>query len=276
MKSFLESGRVIILVTLVAMLMVSCSPGNLFPSPTPPPTASPTLTPTSTSTPFPTPTETLAPTPTKELTLEQQHERDYGALVPRGETCVKYPELYMNGSEIFPTGVAFAELKVHATGNIKVEKIPMGRDKDKVEREVTMLQVVCRDNNSNIVKPMWLVLGGKDFGEKKDGKNIFFLGMPDGGIGRWPTTIDVILQNILVGVEIRVAVPVNLGSTQPNNLRDRFYSGEGTSNEVVNEALRQFDKNEKQLKLIVDGTGPTEGDFILIPLMITIGPFKSP
>lgn len=184
--------------------------------------------------------------------------------------CVRETELFSNFKAYMPTDIVVAELKVHATDNIKTVKIPMGRDK--VEREVTMLQVVCRDAGGDIAKPMWLVLGGSDFGENKDGTNIFWFSPTDGGSGQWVTTIDVILQNIPKGLEIRVRIPTKKSAS---NLVDRPFD-EGATNELANEALRQFDANQEQVKLILEGQSVSQDDFILIPLMIKLGPFNSP
>lgn len=265
MKGFFKLERVIVLVTL----LVACAPMNLFPSPTPTPTAS--QIPTQTSTPSPTPTETLTTTPTQTLTPEQQRERDYGALVPKDEPCVREPELHMNDPQYVSFDQVMAELSVYTTGNVKKEKTLLG--KNGVEAEITMVQVVCRDVNGNLTKPMWLVIGSDSFGKNKSGNNIYWITIDNGTlVGITVTTIDEILKQISKGLEIRIDIPVKRGNA---NLVDRFWEN-GASNQLANEAIRRFEQSQEQIDLIVQGVGVSQDDFQLFPIRITLGPFNFP
>jgi hypothetical protein len=120
---------------------------------------------------------------------------------------------------------------------------------------------------------MWLVLGSDDFGKDHNGKNTFWY-MVNNGTGNSieAITTDQVLNQIKKGLEIRVRIPVKKGG---GNLVDRFWDT-GTSNQLANESIRRFDQNKEQTELLVNGTGVTQDDFLLWPVMITIGPFSSP
>lgn len=246
------------------------------PTPTPTATLAPTLTPTDTPIPTPSPTQTEIPaTPTEQLSPQEQLERDYGHLVPKDEKCLSEPDVILSMPEYFPAGVTKAILIVHSTGITDKVTIPFG--KDKVPREVTRLKVVCRDNQGNIQRPMWLILGGDDFGKYHNGENPFWYHLPDGTNGYESSSIKEVLAKIQIGARIEVMIPTNSGN---GNLREKFNEwdlhGDGYTNhfemgnELANQAVREFSvpENEAQLDLLLAGQSVNVDDFSLHPLMI--------
>ena len=232
---------------------------------TPPPTNTPTQLPTATSLP--------SPTATEQLTRQEQLEQQYGHLVPVNERCVIYTELLSPGSDIYPPGLVFAELKLRATGNkdkedIKTITVPWGEEK--TPREVKILRVVCRDANSNIMEPMWLVLGGQDFGENRDGTAVYWYIANNGDNGRKIMTVQELMTRISEGLEINVNVPIKIDSPSVKDRFGDYYGLDGYSNELTNQAVRTFYENEAIIKQIVNGGGIDQKDWILYPLLIEV------
>jgi hypothetical protein len=168
-------------------------------------------------------------------------------------------------------GVEMAELIVYSTGLTDKITIPFGVEK--TPREVTRLQVVCRDNQGNLAKPMWLVLGGDDFGKHQNGENPFWYKIP-GATGYESSTPEEVLANMEIGTKISVSIPVRKGSS---NLKDIFTEWEiqgnpfEMGNELANETMRQFDNpaNKEQWDLLVQGQSASVDNFLIFPLMIT-------
>ena len=235
-------------------------------------TSLPTATPLPTNTPTQVPTATPPPRPTatEQLTYQEQLERDYGHLVPLSEKCVVYEEL-ISYMDVIPSGTTFAQLQLHATGNInnvdiKTVTVPWGEDK--LPREVYILRVVCRDANSNMMEPMWLVLGGDDFGAEHDGTAVYWYTASNGDNGRRIMTVQELITKISEGLKITVSVPIKISSP---SVRDRFgdyYGLEGYSNELYAQAVRTFYDNEAIIKHVVSGGAVNQKDWIMYPLFM--------
>lgn len=262
------------LALFLTMLITACGniPGL---GPVATSTTTPTITPPPTNTPTPTPTATPLPSPTatKQLTHQEQLERDYGHLVPKDEKCVTYTELISPGSDIYPPGLVFAELQLHATGNkigedIKTITIPWGEEK--TPREVNILRVICRDANLKIMEPMWLVLGGEDFGENHDGTAVYWYIANNGNNGRKIMTVQELITRISAGLKIKIEVPVKIASPSVKDRFGDYYGLDGYSNELTNQAIRTFYDNEEIIKQIVGGSEVNQKDWVLYPLIIEV------
>jgi len=146
---------------------------------------------------------------------------------------------------------------------------PVREDGTREEREVKLIQVVCRDKNGAIEEPIWVVLGGIDFGKDRDGKNVYWTN--DGG-SIVVTTPDQILTQINQGEEIRITLVTKNGS---GSFRDHW-ENHGGGNESAQESARQLSEKQEQINQLVEEIGVNESDFELFPLMITLGPFINP
>lgn len=161
---------------------------------------------------------------------------------------------------------------MHATGNVEnvdVKTITVPWGEEKVPREVKILRVVYRDANLNIMDPMWLVLGGEDFGENHDGTAVYWYKV-DESTGLKIMTLQELIPHISEGLKIKVNVPVKIASP---SVRDRFgdyYGLEGYSNELTNQAVRTFYENEAVIKQIVEGGVVNQKDWIMYPLIIEV------
>jgi hypothetical protein len=270
------------LITLIAWTMLvfalgGCTFSIVTPTLTPTATLTPTLAPTYTPTPSPTPTE-IPVTQTEQLSPQELLERDFGSLVPKEEKCLKTPEVFLSMPDYFPSGVKKAELIVHSTGITDKITIPFG--KDKAPREVTRLQVVCRDNQGTLQKPMWLILGGDTFGKYQNGENPFWHIYPDGVNGYESLTTDEVLGKMKAtkGARLDVMIPADQGN---GFLQDKFLEwdlqGPGyvnhfeIGNELANESVRQLalPENKTQIDLLLAGQSVSIDNFSLYPLMIT-------
>ncbi|MGZ9222427.1 MAG: hypothetical protein ACXW4Q_09980, partial [Anaerolineales bacterium] len=157
-----------ILVTyLILIFLTACQ--SLNPTPTSTPTSTPTDTPAPTATPTPTSTPTPIPTATRELTLEE----NFGHLVSVDEKVVRYTsdEFFTNDPAI-PPGTKYNLLQFRATGESRNEQTSLG--------EVATVQLVFRDNDG-ILRDIWMIFAGYNFGENKDGTNFMVISEGSGG-----------------------------------------------------------------------------------------------
>ena len=210
-----------------------------------------------------------SPTATEQLTHQEQLERDYGVLVPKNEKCVQFTDS-ISLPDYTQDNTTYASLQVRATDpkNAIWKKVGLGPPQDVKEREVLLLPVVCRDANDNIIKPFWLILGGKDFG--KDGSDLNVYYTHKGGKDFQVVPAQEILDNVQEGDRIEISVVIKPGQ---GNFKKLGSNWEGATNELtrISILMVRYDKQYSDIvNLLAQGGSEIPDDFIIIPERIDL------
>lgn len=227
------------------------------------PTSTLTPVPSSTAIPTESPTPTFTPTPTEQLSPQEQRELDFGQFVPIHEDCVLNEGVPFRD---FQPDALYAQFRFHYTGAFDDTTIPVVVDGVEEPRTVKLIQVVCRDASKNIGEPIWIVLGGYDFGKHRGGENVYWT---NGGSRLSITDVSDMFSKLKPGEEIWAVLPVKTGSS---TLRNDFWDHNG-GDELADQSIREFPKVQDQVNLLLNRNSVTQKDLVLIPTMLKFGPF---